>query len=304
MPLEKQIGDAATALSQNQYVDALDGTYWVSGWDATIGTGDLEVDIAPGEGAINTGSVETAETQTVDFTGDVDADDPRKAVISVDDTGTVQKTLGDPVAAAPVGEVRERTFDPAPPTNAPGVVVAEVWIGAGATALVSADVRDRRVGNSLSDFEGTPNVPNWQEDSNSPFTPSDRNSDVLLDLADTYDIWRFEFIGSSGGGLDIRINGDSGNNYDGWKIDGRTSVTDDFIAAGNLSDATHVCHISGTWNFNVNYNSELIGAGSGTISNTDAVDVAVNGDVDSPLTDITLVGGFDGTIRAYGKNIE
>ena len=154
MPLEKEIGDAATALSQNQYIDALDGTYWIDGWDATLGTGDLEVDIAPGEGAINTGDVETTATQTVDFTGDLDATNPRKGVISVDDTGTVQKTLGDAMPADPEGEVRERTFDPAPPTNAPGVVVAEVWLAAGATALVSEDVRDRRVSNNaIESFE-------------------------------------------------------------------------------------------------------------------------------------------------------
>jgi len=154
MPLEKEIGDAATALSQNQYTDALDGTYWINGWDATLGDGDLEVEIAPGEGAINTGEVETTETQTVDFAGDVDADDPRKAVISVDDTGTVQKTLGNATPASPEGEVRERTVEPSPPTNAPGVVVAEVWIAAAATELVSDDVRDRRVSNNaVEDFE-------------------------------------------------------------------------------------------------------------------------------------------------------
>jgi len=151
MPLEKEIGDAATALSQNQYIDALDGTYWVDGWDATLGAGDFEVDIAPGEGAINTVDVETTETQAVDFADDVDADDPRKAVISVDDTGTVQKTLGDAMPADPVDEVRERTIDPSPPTNAPGVVLAEVWLAAGATALVGEDVRDRRLTNRAGD---------------------------------------------------------------------------------------------------------------------------------------------------------
>lgn len=147
MPYDVDIGDGADALGRNQLSDALDGTYWVSGWDATLGTGDLEVDIAAGEGAINGGDVSTGSTQTVDFTGDVDGTDPRKAVISVDDTGTVQKTLGTAVPAAPTDEVRFRTYDPQPPTNAPGVVVAEVWLAAGATGLVSADVRDRRVGN-------------------------------------------------------------------------------------------------------------------------------------------------------------
>jgi len=150
MPLEKEIGDAATALSQNQYTDALDGTYWVDGWDATLGDGDLEVDIAPGSGAIGALDAETETTQTVDFTGDPDAEDPRKAVISVDDTGTVQKTLGDAMPAEPAGEVRERTFNPAPPASVPGVVVAEVWLPAGAAGLVSDDISDRRLSNNAA----------------------------------------------------------------------------------------------------------------------------------------------------------
>jgi len=59
MPYDVDIGDGADALGQNQLTDALDGTYWVSGWDATLGTGDLEVDIAAGEGAINGVDVHT-----------------------------------------------------------------------------------------------------------------------------------------------------------------------------------------------------------------------------------------------------
>lgn len=148
MPYDVNIGDGADALGQNQLTDALDGTYWVSGWDATLGTGDLEVDIAAGTGAINGGDVSTGSTQTVDFTADVDGTEPRKAVISVDDTGTVQKTIGETAPATPSGEVRFRTFDPAPPATAPGVVVAEVWLDAGVTSLNSDDVRDRRVANT------------------------------------------------------------------------------------------------------------------------------------------------------------
>ena len=177
MPLEKQIGDAATALSQNQYVDALDGTYWIDGWDATLGAGDLEVDIEPGEGAINTGGVETTETQTVDFAADVDEDDPRKAVVSVDDTGTVQKTLGDPMPADPEGEVRERTFDPAPPTNAPGVVVCEVWIDSDTTEFVNDDIRDRRVANVVGELD-SPTLRRQQ----SVTDLDDENEDVSVDL--------------------------------------------------------------------------------------------------------------------------
>lgn len=147
MALNIDIGDGQDALSQNQYIEALDGTYWIDGWDATLGTGDLEVDVAAGSGAISGDDVSTGATQTVDFTGDVDGTEPRKAVISVDDTGIVRKTVGETSPPKPVGELRFRTYDPAPPTDVPGVVVAEVWLDAGIANLVSDDVRDRRVSN-------------------------------------------------------------------------------------------------------------------------------------------------------------
>jgi hypothetical protein len=150
MVLNIDIGDGADALAQNQYIEALGGTYWIDGWDATLGAGDLEVDIAAGSGTINGGNVSTGATQTVDFTGDVDGTEPRKAVISVDETGMVQKTIGETAPPKPVGVLRFRTYDPAPPPAAPGVVVAEVWLDAGVASLESSDVRDRRVTNQAA----------------------------------------------------------------------------------------------------------------------------------------------------------
>ena len=150
MPYDVDIGDGADALGQNQLSDALDGTYWVSGWDATLGTGDLEVDIAAGDGAVDGADVSTASTQTIDFTGDPDGTDPRKAVIYVDSGGTVQKSLGTPQPVDPSGEVRFRTYNPSPPASVSGVVVAEVWLAAGETVLESDDVRDRRVANQAA----------------------------------------------------------------------------------------------------------------------------------------------------------
>jgi len=153
MVLNIDIGDGADALAQNQYIEALGGTYWIDGWDATLEAGDLEVDIAAGSGTINGGNVSTGATQTVDFTGDVDGTEPRKAVISVDETGMVQKTIGETTPPKPVGELRFRTYDPAPPPAAPGVVVAEVWLDAGVASLESSDVRDRRVTNQAAQSE-------------------------------------------------------------------------------------------------------------------------------------------------------
>ncbi|AGM11163.1 hypothetical protein M196_gp71 [Halorubrum tailed virus 4] len=239
MPIDFDIGDGADALGRNQLSDALDGTYWVSGWDATLGTGDLEVDIAAGEGAINGGDVSTGSTQTVDFTGDVDATNPRKAVISVDDTGTVQKTLGTAVPAAPTDEVRFRTYDPQPPTNAPGVVVAEVWLAAGATSLVSDDVRDRRVTNDAS-INATPNTPGWVEDANSPINVSG-SQEATITLDGTYNIVLVhiqEFANTSGGvqQLQIRFNGVASSDYRYTDATGSETTGDTSFALANAGD--------------------------------------------------------------------
>jgi len=156
MVLNIDIGDGADALAQNQYIEALGGTYWIDGWDATLDAGDLEVDIAAGSGTINGDYVSTGATQTVDFTGDVDGTEPRKAVISVDETGMVQKTIGETTPPKPVGELGFRTYDPAPPPAAPGVVVAEVWLDAGVASLESSDVRDRRVTNQAAQSATSP----------------------------------------------------------------------------------------------------------------------------------------------------
>ncbi|WDY79070.1 hypothetical protein ORF23 [Halorubrum tailed virus] len=167
MVLNIDIGDGADALAQNQYIEALGGTYWIDGWDATLEAGDLEVDIAAGSGTINGGNVSTGATQTVDFAGDVDGTEPRKAVISVDETGMVQKTIGETTPPKPVGVLRFRTYDPAPPPAAPGVVVAEVWLDAGVASLESSDVRDRRVPNqaaqSATSFTKTARAETFEE---------------------------------------------------------------------------------------------------------------------------------------------
>ncbi|QLG63075.1 hypothetical protein [Halorarum salinum] len=151
MTLNIDIGDGADALTINQLRGALDGTYWSTGWDASPGSGDMEVDISSGGGAVDNSDTSTGSTQTVDFTGDVDPDDPRKAVIYVGPAGSVQAVLGDPTPADPSGETRFRTWDPAPPATVDGVAVAEVWLGAGAIEVVDADIRDRRVGNYPAD---------------------------------------------------------------------------------------------------------------------------------------------------------
>lgn len=146
MTLQFDVGHGADALAINQFEDALSGTYWSSGWDASPGTNSLEVDVTAGNGYLNDSTVSTGATQTLDFSTDVDSTYPRKAIIYVDGNG-VQKSVGNTASALPDGEVRFRTYDPTPPASISGVVVAEVWIGAGATDVTTDDIRDRRVAN-------------------------------------------------------------------------------------------------------------------------------------------------------------
>jgi len=146
MGLDVDIGDGADALTINQLQQALSSTYHVSGCALSLGANALEVDVASGTVVVDDAEVSFGGA-TADLSGDVDPDDPRKVVLSIDSTGSLVTTAGTPAPAKPTNEIRFRTFDPAPPAAPPGVVVGSVWLAAGASSLASADLRDRRVSN-------------------------------------------------------------------------------------------------------------------------------------------------------------
>jgi hypothetical protein len=300
MTLEYNIGDGADALGQNQYEAALGGTYWVSGWDATLGTGDLEVDISSGEGAVDGTNVSTASTQTIDFTGDPDVTDPRKAVIYVDATGTVQKSLGTPQPVDPSGEIRFRTYNPSPPANVSGVVVAEVWLDAGETVLETADVRDRRVSNdAVEAVQPEPNVPNWQEDANSPLTIQNSTSGSIT-LNDSYDVVKLMITTAEEGlYLDMKINGLS-TDYNLVRSDGTAESAVSEISKIEQVDALVGSEfiMSGKWAGLFGVSFDVGGA------TQDGVIKAWNSGATSPLTNIELLSGDPLTLTAkvYGLN--
>lgn len=158
MTLDINIGDGADALTINQLTDALNGTYWIDGWEASLGSDDYEVDIASGEGVFENSPIETDSTQTIDLEDDVDSNAPRKAVVYVTEDGQIDHSVGDPAASEPSDETRFRTWNPAPPARVDGVVVAEVWIATSSetNALVTDDVRSRRVSNSANNSVSLP----------------------------------------------------------------------------------------------------------------------------------------------------
>jgi len=147
MGLDVDIGDGADALTINQLQQALSSTYHVSGCALSLGPNALEVDVASGTVVVDDAEVSFGGA-TADLSGDVDPDDPRKVVLSINSNGSLVTTAGTPAPPAPSGESRFRTFDPAPPADPTGVVVGSVWLAAGASSLESADLRDRRVSNA------------------------------------------------------------------------------------------------------------------------------------------------------------
>lgn len=147
MPIQHETGDGADALYWNQVTDTLAGTYWSSGWGVSPGTNAMEVDVASGNGNVNGSSTSSGSTQVLTLNA-ADGTYPRKDTIWVDGTGTAQVTTGTAAEALPTGEVRDNTFQPEPPIpGSNGVMVAEVWVPAGASDITSSDIIDRRMGN-------------------------------------------------------------------------------------------------------------------------------------------------------------
>jgi hypothetical protein len=129
-----------------QVVNAASGSNLV-----TTGNGDYEVDIAAGEVHLG-GSFVSAAQQTIDLSGQVDADDARFALIYRDTNGDAQFDSGSLASRAPSGVDTEQTYQPPAPTLAgtDGTVLALVLLRAGASAVLADDITDRRLPASLS----------------------------------------------------------------------------------------------------------------------------------------------------------
>lgn len=144
MPLNFDDGDAGQALDQQQHTDR-----WqfgvIDGCAVSPGTNDLTVQCDAGT-VIFDGGAEAVAAQDNVALATADATHPRKDTVWIDGTGTLQVTTGTAEEPVPAGYDHWRAYRPAPPdlsaTNA--VVLAEVWVPAGATDITAGDIRDRR----------------------------------------------------------------------------------------------------------------------------------------------------------------
>lgn len=144
------VGQGYSAVDAQAWRDKLDGFAVASGLTPSVGASGLEVDVASGtatvgesSGVVDTVTLGSTTTITLDA---ADGTNPRKDVVYIDTSGTLQKETGTAGAANPSGNTRFNTFEPEPPfPSTAGAILAEVWVAAGATSLQSADVRDRRM---------------------------------------------------------------------------------------------------------------------------------------------------------------
>jgi len=108
---------------------------WSSGMNVQVDTGSAYIN----DNRLDKGS-------TTPKTLASDGSNPRKALITIDDTGTINVTYGTAEAISPdpakTGIYTPIPRPPALPANS--APLAEVWIPAGASTLASAYVTDRR----------------------------------------------------------------------------------------------------------------------------------------------------------------
>lgn len=132
--------------AMTEYIRNLQGNGIIRGLGKAVTGSDLTVTVGDGVARADDRVRRFGSSTGVDFTGDPDPSNPRKALIVVDASGSITKRLGTAQVAKPPGEVRRNTLDPDPPELSAGdTVLYEVWLPAGASTISDADVSDRRI---------------------------------------------------------------------------------------------------------------------------------------------------------------
>jgi hypothetical protein len=228
MTLELTNGTGAQTLDIKQ-PEWRDEGWGVAGDVSTPGSGPLAVTVntgtlGGGNGALSVASGDAFVDGTVVSYGGGTVDiqpgnsEPRKDLIWIDDSGTIQVEQGTPAAAAPAGESDFATFLPAVPfpSTTPATVLAAVAVPANASSIGSAQLQDRRltsqgvlsslstdslvIGGTLYELDGTIDVA--------------AQSSVTYNVSETFDQIVIIPDHQDPSFNQIQVNGDTGANYD------------------------------------------------------------------------------------------
>jgi len=156
-----------------------------------------------------------------------------------------------------------------------------------------------------------PNVPEWEEDPNSPVSDASGSvSSIQVTLADTYDVVRVVAKGDYSGdfaNLQIQVNGDTGTNYNARDTDGGETRGVSFWPIATLTDTgpntvVGSCHISGRFQEQCAV-CNVPGAARASSFPTQHGD---NTNVTGPLDSVTVrypFGADSGVVEVYGRDI-
>mgnify|MGYP006269964499 CR=1 FL=1 len=144
-PLQLEDEQGVQALDPNQLIGVFNANYVKEGCEVTYSGTGLDLDISSGSVSVE-GSTIDISSQTISLSS-ADTENPRKDVISVDGSGSVNIYTGLPETPTPNQADRFDTARPVPAdmSNLNEVVLAEVWVGEDVSSLSSADIRDRRI---------------------------------------------------------------------------------------------------------------------------------------------------------------
>ena len=105
----------------------------------------MTVVVAAGRAFVNE-QLREFDTSTDVTLSTADPNNPRKDIIIINSSGTISKITGTAEAAQPAAQTGPKTFRPRPAAiSSNSIILAEIWVEAGETAILNADITDRRV---------------------------------------------------------------------------------------------------------------------------------------------------------------
>ncbi|GAI29478.1 unnamed protein product, partial [marine sediment metagenome] len=110
----------------------------------------MDVQVETGKAYVADTLVEKGAVTDLTVTA-ADPTNPRKDIVVCNSAGTLSIVAGTPEAALPGGNVGVYTLNPEPPSiPANSIILAEIWVPAGATSITGSEIYDKRV--SIADF--------------------------------------------------------------------------------------------------------------------------------------------------------
>lgn len=141
--LQVQVQEQIQKLHFNELVKAIGGDGVISGLEVTA-AGGMDLNVSAGEAIISGTRVSFAAT-TVTIPA-ADSLYPRKDIVIAKDDGSIAVVQGTPDSPLPGDRTGVFTVTPRPPDPPSGsIILAEIWVPAGATEIASGDVTDRRI---------------------------------------------------------------------------------------------------------------------------------------------------------------